>query len=84
MRARLSSLALALTLVLSGCATTPRQAAPGFGAYALDRAGLGLAEALAHYSQALIDEATPGGLDRGLEHWRAAVEGDPTNIPLRL
>jgi len=43
-----------------------------------------MAEALAHYSQALIDEATPGGLDRSLDHWRAAVAGDPSNTALRL
>ena len=84
MRARLSSLALALTLVLSGCATGPRPASPGGAALSLEGTSLGLAEALAHYSQALIDEATPGGLDRSLDHWRAAVAGDPTNISLRL
>ena len=84
MRARLSSLALALTLVLSGCATAPHSAVPAGAVSALDRADLGFAEALAHYSQALIDEATPGGVDRSLAHWRAAVEGDPTNIVLRL
>ncbi len=83
MRARYSWLALALTLVLSGCITARQEPAPK-GSAALDAASLGLADALAHYSQALIDETTPGGLDRSLDQWRAAVRADPTNTVLRL
>jgi tetratricopeptide (TPR) repeat protein len=50
----------------------------------LDPVQAGLSEALAHYSQALIDDATPGGQERSLTHWRAAVQGDPTNVALRV
>jgi tetratricopeptide (TPR) repeat protein len=43
-----------------------------------------LAEALAHYSQALIAEATLGGADSSLRHTRLAVGKDPAYLPLAV
>jgi tetratricopeptide (TPR) repeat protein len=43
-----------------------------------------LAEALAHYSQALISESTLGGFDASLRHSRLAAEKDPSYLPLTL
>ncbi len=85
MRARDSWFALAIACLLCGCITTPRdRAEPPDPGVLFVSASTGLPEALAHYSQALIDEATPGGGDRSLGHWRAAVQQDPTNVVLRL
>lgn len=84
MRAVLTRLALALTVLLSGCMAPRGGGLSGGGVVPLDQASPGLAEALAHYSQALIDEATPGGADNSLLHWRSAVAADPTNLALRL
>jgi tetratricopeptide (TPR) repeat protein len=43
-----------------------------------------LAEALAHYSQALISEATLGGAEASLRHFRQAAQEDPSYLPLSL
>jgi tetratricopeptide (TPR) repeat protein len=43
-----------------------------------------LAEALAHYSQALISESTLGGFDASLRHSRLAAERDPAYLPLTI
>ena len=84
MRAFTTGLALAVTFVLSGCIAPHGRAPSGSPAVLSASADYPLADALAHYSQALIDDATPGGAERALAHWRAAVEADPTNIALRL
>lgn len=84
MRARDSWFALVLTCFVCGCITSRDRALSPNPAVALDPVSTGLSEALAHYSQAMIDEATLGGADRSLLQWRAAVQGDPTNVALRL
>lgn len=84
MRAHDSWFALALTCFVCGCISQRDRAVSPGPAFALEPVPTGLSEALAHYSQALIDEATPGGQERSLAHWRAAVKGDPASVALRL
>ena len=84
MRAIHRWLAAAPLLVLVGCGTF-HDRAPSAGSRSLsetDRADL--AEALAHYSQALISESTLGGNNSSLWHFRQAAQKDPAYLPLCL
>ena len=84
MRAVIQWLALAPILVLAGCSTSyhpPRPAGSGAALSAVDQ---NLAEALAHYSQALISEVTLGETQASLRHFQEAAACDPFNLPLSL
>lgn len=81
MRARLSWLALIPFLVLAGCRTIPGDSADG---EPLSVADCNFAEALAHYSQAIISELTLGGAEESLRQSRFAAEKDPSNLDLGI
>lgn len=86
MRAFTQWLALAPLFVIAGCSTfqqTPRSTSSG-SALPLSEADAKLGEALAHYSQGLISEATLGSSQSALSHYRQAAALDPTHIPLNL
>lgn len=84
MRARISWLAPALLLVIAGCRTADDRAVPADSGAALPSADAHLAEALAHYSQALISESTLGEYRSGVLHYRRAGDSDPASLPLSL
>jgi len=86
MRAFTQWLALAPLFFIAGCSTfqqTPRLTSSG-SALPLSEADAKLGEALAHYSQGLISEATLGSSQSALSHYRQAAALDPTHIPLNL
>lgn len=86
MRAFIRWLALAPLLVFAGCSSlhqTPR--AVGFSSdISLSPSDVILGEALAHYGQALILEASIGASQSAIYHFRQAAILDPANIPLSL
>lgn len=84
MRAILQWLALAPLLVLSGCRTLHSPPPPADPPAALSRADGDRAEALAHYSQALISEATQAEPRSSATHFRQAAAHDPGYLPLTL
>lgn len=84
MRAILQWLALAPLLVFSGCRTHHSPQTPDDSGFVLSRMDQDRAEALAHYSQALISEATLGEAQNGLAHFRQAAALDPSYLPLSL
>ena len=84
MRALHRWLAAAPLLVLVGCGTF-HDRAPSAGSRSLSETDeADLAEALAHYSQALISESTLGGNNASLRNFRQAAEEDPAYLPLSL
>jgi len=84
MRAIFQWLALAPLLVCSGCRTLHSPPPPAGSPAALSKAECNLAEALAHYSQALISEMTLGEAQSSLSHFRQAAAHDPSCLPLSL
>jgi tetratricopeptide (TPR) repeat protein len=84
MRAIFQWLALAPLLVFSGCRTLHSPTPPADSPAALSKAECNLAEALAHYSQALISETTLGEAQYSLNHFRQAAVHDPSYLPLSL
>lgn len=84
MRAVIQWLALAPILVLAGCSTSYHPPRPAGSGAALTADDQNLAEALAHYSQALISEVTLGETQASLRHFREAAACDPSNLPLSL
>jgi tetratricopeptide (TPR) repeat protein len=86
MRAFIQWLALAPLFVIAGCSTlqqTPRLTSSG-SALSLSVADANLGEALAHYSQGLITEASPGTSQSAFLHFRQAAVLDPDHIPINL
>ncbi|MEI6168556.1 MAG: tetratricopeptide repeat protein [bacterium] len=86
MRAVTQWLALAPLFVIAGCSTfqqTPRLASSG-SALSLSAADANLGEALAHYSQGLIAEASLGAGQSAFFHFKQAAALDPAHIPLNL
>jgi tetratricopeptide (TPR) repeat protein len=84
MRAIFQWLALAPLLVFSGCRTLHSPPPPADSPAALSRAESDRAEALAHYSQALISQTTLGEAQNSLSHYRQAAAHDPSYLPLSL
>ncbi len=84
MRAFIQWLALAPLFVLAGCGTFHRLPPSADSKTALSAADANRAEALAHYSQALISEITLGEFSSGVCHFRQAFACDPSNLPLAL
>jgi tetratricopeptide (TPR) repeat protein len=85
MRAIIQWLVLApLLLVFLGCQSIRSLPSPVPSGSALSGADRALAEALAHYSQALIAEATLGESQAGVFHFRQAAASDPSYLPLNL
>jgi tetratricopeptide (TPR) repeat protein len=84
MRAIIQWLVVAPILVFTGCQSFPSQPPPAASGAVLSGADQALAEALAHYSQALISEATLGETQEGLFHFRQAAAYDPSYLPLNL
>jgi tetratricopeptide (TPR) repeat protein len=84
MRAFFVRLALAALLLPVGCQTLHDKSPPAGSPSALKVDAVNLAEALAHYSQSLISESTPGGLEAGLRQLRMASESDPSYLPLSM
>jgi tetratricopeptide (TPR) repeat protein len=84
MRAILQWLVVAPLLVFTGCQSFHSQPPPAASGAVLAGADHDLAEALAHYSQALISEATLGEAQAGVFHFRQAAENDPAYLPLNL
>lgn len=86
MRAFTQWLALAPLLVIAGCSTlypAPRLTS-STPALVLSEADVNLGEALAHYSQALIAEASEGASKSAVLHFRQAAALDPSQIPISL
>jgi len=86
MRAWNKWLALAPFLVIAGCSSfqqPPRPATSG-SALSLSAADANLGEALAHYSQGLISEASSGASPSASFHFRQAAALDPSQIPVSL
>jgi tetratricopeptide (TPR) repeat protein len=86
MRAITQWLALAPLFVIAGCSTfqqTPRLTSSGL-ALSLSAADANLGEALAHYSQGLISEASLGAGQSAFLHFKQAAALDPSHIPLNL
>lgn len=86
MRAFIQWLSLAPLFVIAGCSTihqTPRLASSS-SALSLSSADSDLGEALAHYSQGLIAEASAGSSPSAIGHFRQAAALDPAHIPLSL
>jgi tetratricopeptide (TPR) repeat protein len=85
MRAIIQWLVVApLLLVFWGCQSIRSLPSPVPSGSALTGADPALAEALAHYSQALISEATLGEAQSGASHFRQAAACDPSYLPLNL
>ena len=84
MRAFIQWLALAPLFVLAGCGTFHRLPPSADSQTALSVADANRAEALAHYSQALISETTLGEFSSSLRHFRQAAAADPAHLPLSL
>jgi tetratricopeptide (TPR) repeat protein len=84
MRAPLTWLAVVPLIFLVGCRTVYDRGASDRTRGAVQAEGTDLAEALAHYSQALIFESTLGGFDASLRHSRLAAEHDPSFLPMTL
>lgn len=85
MRAVYRWLALAPFLLFAGCRTTPSVVPPApDSSLALSGAEDRFADALAHYSQALISENTLGEFQNGLFHYRQAASSDPASLPLNI
>jgi tetratricopeptide (TPR) repeat protein len=84
MRAIIQWLVVAPLLVFTGCQSFHSQPPPAASGTVLSGADHALAEALAHYSQALISEATLGEAQSGVFHFRKAVACDPSYLPLNL
>ncbi|MEI8139642.1 MAG: tetratricopeptide repeat protein [bacterium] len=86
MRAFTQWLALAPLFVIAGCSTlqqTSRLTSSG-SALSLSVADTNLGEALAHYSQGLITEASQGTSQSAFLHFRQAAVLDPDHIPINL
>ncbi len=85
MRAIIQWLVVApLLLVFCGCQSLRSSPPPAPSGSILSGADHALAEALAHYSQALISEATLGESQAGVLHFRQAAACDPSYLPLNL
>lgn len=84
MRAWIQWLAVGSLLVFSGCATLRTREAGGAVPRALFPDEEQAAAALAHYSLALISEATLGAYQGALSHLREASASDPANLTLAL
>ncbi len=86
MRACKQWLALAPLFFIAGCSTlqqSPRLASSE-SALCLSEADQNLGEALAHYSQGLIDEATLGTSQSAFLHFKEAARLDPSQISISL
>ncbi len=86
MRAFTQWLALAPLFVIAGCSTlqqTPREASSE-SPLSLSEADANLGEALAHYSQGLVSEASLGTAQSAFFHFKQSAVLDPSNIPLSL
>lgn len=84
MRACFQWLAVAPLLVLAGCKTVPTPTPNPDAGIPRSREDAVLAEAMAHYSQALISDSTLGEYQSALAHYRRAAELDRANLPLNL
>lgn len=84
MRACFQWLAVAPLLVLAGCSSVPGPTSRPDAGIPLPGEDAVLAEALAHYSQALISDSTLGESQTALAHYRKAAESDRANLPLNL
>lgn len=84
MRAVIHCLALAPLLVLAGCGTVHYSSPPLTDGGVLSPSDFNRAEAMAHYSQALISEVTLGEALSSQAHFRKASECDPVNFLLAV
>ncbi len=84
MRAVIYCLALAPLLVLAGCGTVHYSSPPVTDGGSLSPSDSNRAEAMAHYSQALVSEVTLGEARSSLVHFRKASECDPSNFLLAV
>jgi tetratricopeptide (TPR) repeat protein len=84
MRAWLFWLALVPCLVLAGCRSPRGRLASDDSSGALPARDENLAEALAHYSQALVSDVTLGEASSAFLHYREAAARDPRHLALTL
>lgn len=84
MRAPVTWLAVVPLIFLVGCRTLGDRGASDRTRVTAQAADTDLAEALAHYSQALIFESSLGGFEASLRHSRLAAEHDPAFLPMTL
>ena len=75
---------LLLLAATAGCVSFHPSPSRDGSAQGLSGSDRDMAEALAHYSQALISEITPGGFEESFRQLGLAVEHDPANFPLTL
>lgn len=84
MRAFIQWLALAPLLVFTGCSSLPPPPRPECleSGLSLSPSDAHLGEALAHYSQALVLEASSGLSREAIVHYKQAAALDPAHIPV--
>ena len=84
MRARIHWLALVPVLCIAGCRGVPPPPPQAGGAVFLPEEDARRAEAMAHYSQALISELTLGESQSSVRHFQEAASCDPSFLALSL
>lgn len=84
MRAWSYWLALFPCLVLAGCSSLQDRSSSADSGGVLSARDANLAEALAHYSQALVSDVTLGEASSAFLHYREAAARDPRHLALNL